>query len=188
VLCNSNVCVRHGAWVWKIRNKYRFISGKFTRKATWKISVRRRVIGCLGGWLDLASPGQNVMPRQWTPWFHRTGFLGRHTPLGSVFPPKDGVGLVPKRGCLLTLAYYAFRRWYEFGERRWSDTDRKNEELGEKPVPVSLCPPQIPHGLTRARTRASAVRGRWLTTWAMVRPSPKCWSKTLKQSCKISNM
>jgi hypothetical protein len=28
---------------------------------------------------------------------------------------------------------------------------------------VPLCPPQIPHGLTRARTRASAVRGRRLT-------------------------
>jgi hypothetical protein len=25
----------------------------------------------------------------------------------------------------------------------------KTEVLGEKPVPVSLCPPQIPHGLTR---------------------------------------
>jgi hypothetical protein len=34
----------------------------------------------------------------------------------------------------------------------------KTEELGEKPVPAPLCPPQIPHGLTRARTRASAVR------------------------------
>jgi hypothetical protein len=33
-----------------------------------------------------------------------------------------GVGLVPKRGCLLTLAYYAFPIWYEFGERRWNDT------------------------------------------------------------------
>jgi hypothetical protein len=43
----------------------------------------------------------------------------------------------------------------------------KTEELGEKPVPVPLCPPQIPHGLTWARTRASAVRGRRLTTWAM---------------------
>jgi hypothetical protein len=46
----------------------------------------------------------------------------------------------------------------------------KTEELGEKPVPVPLCPPQIPHGLTRARIRSSAVRGRRLTTWAMVRP------------------
>jgi hypothetical protein len=29
------------------------------------------------------------------------------------FFPEDGVGLVPKRGCLLTLAYYAFPR-YQF--------------------------------------------------------------------------
>jgi hypothetical protein len=46
----------------------------------------------------------------------------------------------------------------------------KGEELGEKPVPVPLCTPQIPHGLTRARTRPSAVRGRRLTTSAMARP------------------
>jgi hypothetical protein len=43
----------------------------------------------------------------------------------------------------------------------------KIEELGEKPVPVPLCPPQIPHGSTRARTRVYAARGRRLTTWAM---------------------
>jgi hypothetical protein len=29
---------------------------------------------------------------------------------------------------------------------------------------------KILHGLTRARAWASAVRGRWLTTWAMARP------------------
>jgi hypothetical protein len=46
----------------------------------------------------------------------------------------------------------------------------KNEELWEKPLPVPLYPPQIPHGLTRERTRASMVRGRRLTTWAMARP------------------
>jgi hypothetical protein len=38
----------------------------------------------------------------------------------------------------------------------------ENRQLGEKPVPVPLCPPQISHGLTRDRTRASAVRGRRL--------------------------
>jgi len=43
----------------------------------------------------------------------------------------------------------------------------KTEKLGEKPVPVLLCPPQIRHGLTRARTRASVVRGRRLTAWVM---------------------
>jgi hypothetical protein len=48
--------------------------------------------------------------------------------------------------------------------------DGKTEELWEKPVPVPLCPPQIPHGLTRAWTRASVVRGRRPTTWAMIGP------------------
>jgi hypothetical protein len=46
----------------------------------------------------------------------------------------------------------------------------KPEELGEKPVPVPLFPQQNPHGLNRARTLASAVKGRRLTTWAMTRP------------------
>jgi hypothetical protein len=46
----------------------------------------------------------------------------------------------------------------------------KTEVLGEKPVPVPLCPPQIPHWLTRDRTRAAAVEGRRLTAWAMARP------------------
>jgi hypothetical protein len=35
-------------------------------------------------------------------------------------------------------------------EWNWQGT---TEVLGEKPVPVPLCPPQIPHGLTRDRTR-----------------------------------
>jgi hypothetical protein len=39
----------------------------------------------------------------------------------------------------------------------------ENRQLGEKPVPLPLCPPQISHGLTRDRTRAFAVRGRRLT-------------------------
>jgi hypothetical protein len=46
----------------------------------------------------------------------------------------------------------------------------KNRQLGEIPVPVPLCPPQISHGLTRDRTRASAVRDRRLTASAMARP------------------
>ena len=54
-------------------------------------------------------------------------------------------------------------------ELNWQE---KIEVLGEKkPVPVPLYLPQIPHGLTRDRTRASAVRGRRLTVWAMARPS-----------------
>jgi hypothetical protein len=47
----------------------------------------------------------------------------------------------------------------------------KAEVLGEKPVPVSLCPPQIPRAPTRDLTRSSAVRGRRLTAWAIAQPS-----------------
>jgi hypothetical protein len=56
-------------------------------------------------------------------------------------------------------------------ERRWNDIDRENRRTGETPVPVPFCPPQIPHGLIRARTRDSVVRGRRLTAWGMARPS-----------------
>jgi hypothetical protein len=34
----------------------------------------------------------------------------------------------------------------------------ETEELREKPGPVTLCPPQIPHKLTRAQTWAYTVR------------------------------
>jgi hypothetical protein len=50
----------------------------------------------------------------------------------------------------------------------------KTEALGGgggEPGPVPLCPPQIPHVLTRDQTRASEVGGRRLTAWAMARPS-----------------
>jgi hypothetical protein len=44
---------------------------------------------------------------------------------------------------------------------------------------VPLCPPKIPHALSRDRTRASAVGGRRLTAWAMARPSTQV-APTLK--------
>jgi hypothetical protein len=48
-------------------------------------------------------------------------------------------------------------------EQRWNEIDRgKRKYSGEKPLPVPLCPPHIPHGLTGDRTRASAVRDRRL--------------------------
>jgi hypothetical protein len=84
---------------------------------------------------------------------------------------EGGVGLVPKHGCLLTLAYYAFPIWYKFAERRRNGIlTGENRRTREKPVPVPLFPSQIPRWLTRARTQDSAARGRRLTTWAMVRP------------------
>jgi hypothetical protein len=35
--------------------------------------------------------------------------------------------------------------------------DRGNRSTRRKPAPAPLCPPQIPHDQTRARTRAAAV-------------------------------
>jgi hypothetical protein len=49
----------------------------------------------------------------------------------------------------------------------------ENRQLGEKPAPVPLCPPQTPYGLTRDQTRVSAVRCRRLTGWAIERPGFK---------------
>jgi hypothetical protein len=60
---------------------------------------------------------------------------------------------------------------YEYGALvEWWYWQGKPDELGDKPVPVLLFTPQIPYGLFRARTRASAVGGRRLTAWVMARP------------------
>jgi hypothetical protein len=53
---------------------------------------------------------------------------------------------------------------------RWNDWEGK-PKYSEKPATVPLCPPQIPHDLTRARIRATAVGSQRLTAWAMARPS-----------------
>jgi hypothetical protein len=53
-----------------------------------------------------------------------------------------------------------------FGEMRTSRGNRSNER---KPAPMPLCPIQIPHDLTWARTRTSAVGIQRLTAWAMAR-------------------
>jgi hypothetical protein len=46
---------------------------------------------------------------------------------------------------------------------------RGNQNARRKPAPAPLCPPQIPHYLTWARTRAAAVGSRRLAAWAMAR-------------------
>jgi hypothetical protein len=47
---------------------------------------------------------------------------------------------------------------------------RGNRSTRRKPVPVPLCPPQMPHDLTRARTRSAAEWSLRLTAWATARP------------------
>jgi hypothetical protein len=47
---------------------------------------------------------------------------------------------------------------------------RGNRSTRRKPAPMPLCPPQISHDMTWARTRVAAVGTRHLTAWAMARP------------------
>jgi hypothetical protein len=76
--------------------------------------------------------------------------------------------LQPSSGLLFTRA-----RWYtrvqSHSGMKWQG---RTEELVEKHAPVPLCQSQIPHGLTRARIRASVVRGRRLTDSAMTTVNP----------------
>jgi hypothetical protein len=58
-----------------------------------------------------------------------------------LFCPEGGVGLVPKRGCLLTLTYYAFPRWYEFGERYIDRRKPKNSEENLSSATLSTTSP-----------------------------------------------
>jgi hypothetical protein len=51
---------------------------------------------------------------------------------------------------------------------------RVNQSSRRKLAPVQLCPPQIPHDLTRARTRAATVGNQRLTAWVMARPTKGC--------------
>jgi hypothetical protein len=46
---------------------------------------------------------------------------------------------------------------------------RGNRSTRKDPAPVPFCPPQIPHDLTGAGTRATAVGRRLLTAWATAR-------------------
>jgi hypothetical protein len=48
---------------------------------------------------------------------------------------------------------------------------RRNRNSRRIRAPVPLCRPQIPHDLTRARTRAVAVGSRPLTAWTAAWPS-----------------
>jgi hypothetical protein len=79
--------------------------------------------------------------------------LGTEGPLTAIF-------FVPKM-------IWVWRTTVEWYWQRKRITQRKL-------VPVPLCQPQMPQGLIRARTPASAARGRRLTTWAIARPYTVC--------------
>jgi hypothetical protein len=66
---------------------------------------------------------------------------------------------------------------YEYVEPQWNHFVRGNWITRRKPVPVRLFLPQIPYGLSGARTRASVATDRRLTTWAMARSLRKRWNR-----------
>jgi hypothetical protein len=67
--------------------------------------------------------------------------------------------------------------WRRVCSNRWNSWQGEPKYL-EKPAPVSLCPPQIPHGLTRARTQVEKVGSRWLTISALTHFTKLLWSTT----------
>jgi len=80
---------------------------------------------------------------------------------------------LPKQNCSLTRfpSFVLFSFWQEKHVVGYSTLvtiqwQEKSDVLEEKPVPLTLCPPQIPPGLAWDRIRASAVTGRRLTAWA----------------------
>jgi hypothetical protein len=60
---------------------------------------------------------------------------------------------------------------------------RGNRNTKRKPALVPLCPPQIPHNLTRARTRVAEMGSQRLTAWAMTRPL--ILSYLLRRNCVL---
>jgi hypothetical protein len=95
------------------------------------------------------------------------------------FSPEGGVGLVPQAWMPTYVSILCSPQmiWASRAMVEWY-IDGKTKEFREKPVPVPLCPPQILHRLTWAWTRASAMRGRRLTTWAMAWPKVLVLLKT----------
>jgi hypothetical protein len=98
----------------------------------------------------------------------------------SLSPWRWG-GSRPKRGCLLyaSILHIPQRIWVSESDGEMIYWQGKTEELEEKPVPVPLCPPQIPCGLTWA----SIVRGWQLTTITMARPSQDCYCNVRTYVC-----
>jgi len=53
-------------------------------------------------------------------------------------------------------------------EHWWNHATGKTKSILGKPVPMSLCPPKIPHELAWDRHHTSIVRSHWQTTWTVV--------------------
>jgi hypothetical protein len=91
--------------------------------------------------------------------------VGVRAPLGSrIF--FSGVGLTSPLGTAATSDLLYKPQMVDEGDCGaigGMKIGRGNRNTRRKPAPAPLCPPQIPHGQTRARTRAAAVGSQRLT-------------------------
>jgi hypothetical protein len=73
--------------------------------------------------------------------------------------------------CYQSRAYCLSPTWYNSTESESGMVFRvETRRTWRETYPVPLCPPELSHGLIRARTWVSAARVRKLTAWAMARP------------------
>jgi hypothetical protein len=60
-------------------------------------------------------------------------------------------------------------RWWWLSSNMWNVDWQWKSKYSEKTCPVQLCPPQIQHNLTRARTRTASVGIQRIIAWPIAR-------------------
>jgi hypothetical protein len=106
-------------------------------------------------------------------WMHEVlvSFLGWNETVRLVRRPLIGI-------------LYQPRMIDEYGTVGGMRIGRRNRNTRRKLAPMPLCPSQIPHDLSGARTWAVALESRWLTTWAMARPTQVLkWAQSVSEPC-----
>jgi hypothetical protein len=79
-------------------------------------------------------------------------------------------GEITSLNCCLQRAYFSYARWHTIMKSHGGMIlTGETKELGEKPVVVPPCPPQIPHGLT-------PLRGDRVATKFLSHDTAKLWS------------
>jgi hypothetical protein len=61
---------------------------------------------------------------------------------------------------------------YENGQPRWNSRQGKPEKLKRETIPLALCLPQIPHGLTWASIESGWRLTAWAMDWPCIRLQP----------------
>jgi hypothetical protein len=138
--------------------------------------------GRLWGWM---------MDRMDSESYSTVGFgIGDFEPLGPAiffFIIISGVGLSPPGNAATSGLLYKPQMIVEgdCGAIGGMKIGRGNQRTRRKPAPAPLCPSQIPHDQTRARTRAATVGSQRLTAWAVAWPLGPTTSVLVKRECIV---